>query len=266
MNDVTANKESAQNLTTSEEEQHMLRINDEMKKAQVVINSAEEVTRGKLGKCFPRVKQRLTSSFKVTAGDETNHGMTNEGATNEVLRKDNKMGKRYNMSVTALPNSEGQAVLENTKETTTSKETENDDPLTVSAFRKLVMPLMPGYENDWVMITRGLTETMPQVSAAKILNAIRPQLKDHPSAWAQAEVLLVEAAGKENMNPLQEFYKWIEVTHRIPERQRLRKFTSLLKNMSWSWQDNPADQLQTMLGQVQLSWGEVAQETAFSDD
>jgi len=154
----------------------------------------------------------------------------------------------------------------NLKQTSSNDELETEDLLMVSTLRKIVMPLIPGHEIDWVTITRKLTEEMPQEKATLILNAIRPQLEDHPSARRQAQGILVAAAGRENMNPLQEFYKWIEMSYRIPERQRLNKFTSLLKGMSWSWQDNPADQLQAILSQVQLSWEEVAQKTSFSEE
>lgn len=138
----------------------------------------------------------------------------------------------------------------------------------INGLKKLVMLLLPGQEVEWAIITQDLVNKLPAGNGGLKLQAITQQLKNHPDALAQAMALLIQAARHkdEDINPLQNFFDWLCVKYQSTSRQRRVQFAKLLKDISWTWQDNPADQIRDAVNKVHLTWNEVVQDTALREE
>ena len=164
--------------------------------------------------------------------------------------------------------SKGNAILSQSKykaDTSTSAPLQQISNVSITDLKKLVMPLMPGQEVDWAIITRD-----------PVINRLQPgnerlkfhQLSSHPEALAQAMALLIQAARSKDadFNPLQKFFDWLCIKYKSTPRQRRVQFAQLLKNILWTWKDNPADQIRDAMNKVHLTWEEVVQDTALREE
>ena len=125
---------------------------------------------------------------------------------------------------------------------------------------KTIMPLQPGKETEWVMITRELTKHRTIKSDENlILTLILHKLLGHSRAYHRAKILLVQSAktqGKET-DTLEKLYEWILQNYQLSLRQQIGMFKKELHHMHWSWENNPADDLAVIMHAVQLTWEEV---------
>jgi len=125
---------------------------------------------------------------------------------------------------------------------------------------KTIMPLQPGKETEWVMITRELTKHRTVKSDENlILTLILHKLLGHSRAYHRAKILLVQSAkaqGKE-IYTLEKLYEWILQNYQLSLRQQIEMFKKELHHMHWSWENNPADDLTVIMHVVQLTWEEV---------
>jgi len=67
-------------------------------------------------------------------------------------------------------------------------------PLRIQDLKRVVIPLVPGNEIYWAIITEPVVKRGRQGEETTILQALMPQLQTHAEATAQATTLLVQAA------------------------------------------------------------------------
>ena len=133
------------------------------------------------------------------------------------------------------------------------------DQLRIQDIRRVVIPLVPGNEIAWAVLTGQAVGRVKKGEEAMLLQALMPQLSTHPEVAAQATMLLVQAAnnpekGKEVLIGL---LQWIQSRYKLTPRQKRAKFTQKLKEMQWNWDVNPADVLTGIMTTSQLTWDEV---------
>ena len=123
-----------------------------------------------------------------------------------------------------------------------------------------IMPLQPGKEIEWVIITRELTKHRAiKCDENLMLTLIIHKLLGHSRAYHRAKILLVQSAkaqGKEK-DTLEKLYEWILQNYQLSLRQQIEMFKKELHHMHWSWENNPADDLTVIMHAVQLTWEEV---------
>jgi len=93
-------------------------------------------------------------------------------------------------------------------------------------------------------------------------------LKNHADALDKVKSLLVHTAQRPDQypNPLGEFYEWLARKYKRTTRQQLIRFNLSLKNMSWSWETNPADRIIAIMHEENFTWDEVESNDALRDD
>jgi len=135
-------------------------------------------------------------------------------------------------------------------------------------LKERIMPLMPGKEVEWAIITRDITKTLTTKNKKEMLQTMCKKLKNHAEAFAKVKILLVHAAQRPDhyTNPLEKFYKWLLGRYKCTARQQSIKFNWLLRNMNWSWETNPVDQILTIMHEVHLTWDNVMSNNAVRDD
>ena len=135
-------------------------------------------------------------------------------------------------------------------------------------LKERIMPLMPGKEVEWAIITRDITKTLTTKNKKEMLQTMCKKLKNHAEAFAKVKILLVHAAQRPDhyTNPLEKFYKWLLGRYKCTARQQSIKFNWLLRNMNWSWETNPVDQILTIMHEVHLTWDNVMSNDAMRDD
>ena len=131
--------------------------------------------------------------------------------------------------------------------------------LRIQDIRRVVIPLIPGNEIAWAVLTGQAVGRVKKGEEAMLLQALMPQLSTHPEVAAQATMLLVQAAnnpekGKEVLIGL---LQWIQSRYKLTPRQKRASFIQKLKDMQWTWQVNPADVLTGIMTTSQLTWDEV---------
>jgi len=135
-------------------------------------------------------------------------------------------------------------------------------------LKERIMPLMPGKEVEWVTITQDITKPLTLKNKKATLQAMCNKLENHVEALAKVKILLVQAAQRPDQytDPLGKFYEWLVGRYKYTARQQLIKFNLLLKNMNWSWETNPVDQILAMMHEVHLTWDDVVSNKAVRDD
>jgi len=135
-------------------------------------------------------------------------------------------------------------------------------------LKERIMPLMPEKEIEWVIITRDITNTLTIRDKKAMLQIICKKLEQHADAFAQVRILLVHAAQWPDQypNPLEEFYAWLLRKYKGTARQQVIKFNSLLKNMHWSWETNPADRILAIMHEVYLTWDDAVSNNVVRDE
>ena len=130
------------------------------------------------------------------------------------------------------------------------------------------MPLMPGKEVEWAIITQDITKTLTHKNKKEMLQIMCKKLKNHAEALAKVKILLFHAAQRPDQytNPLGKFYEWLLGRYKCTARQQLIKFNLLLKNMNWSWETNPVDQILAIMHEVHFTWDDVVSNNAVRDD
>jgi len=131
-----------------------------------------------------------------------------------------------------------------------------------------IMPLMPGKEIEWVIITRDITKTLTITDKKAMLQIMCKNLEHHADTFTKVKILLVHMAQRPDQypNPLEEFYAWVLEKYKGTARQQLVKFNLLLKNMSWSWETNPADRILAIMHEVHFTWDDVENNDALRDE
>jgi len=141
-------------------------------------------------------------------------------------------------------------------------------PLQIREIRRVVIPLIPGNEIAWAVLTEQAVRRVKAGEETMLLQALMPQLSTHPEVAAQATMLLVQAAnnpekGKEVLAGL---FQWIQSRYKFTPRQKRANFAQKLKEMQWSWQMNPADVLTGIMTASQLTWDEVLRTPALKEE
>ena len=140
--------------------------------------------------------------------------------------------------------------------------------LRIQDIRRVVIPLIPGNEIAWAVLTKQAVERGKKGEETMILQALMPQLSGHPEVAAQATMLLVQAAnnpekGKEVLNNL---FHWLQSRYRLSPRQKRASFIQKLRDMQWTWQVNPADVLTGIMTMSQLTWDEVLKTPSLKEE
>ena len=135
-------------------------------------------------------------------------------------------------------------------------------------LKERIMPLMPGKEIEWVIITREITKTLTLTDKKAMLQTMCKNLGHHADALAKVKILLVHMAQRPDQypNPLEEFYAWVLEKYKGTARQQLIKLNLLLKNMSWSWETNPADRILAIMHEVHFTWDDVENNDALREE
>ena len=135
-------------------------------------------------------------------------------------------------------------------------------------LKERIMPLIPGKEIEWVIITRDITKKLTLTNKKAMLQIMCKNLEKHADAFAKAKILLVHTAQRPDQypDPLEEFYAWLLKRYKRTARQQLIKFNLLLKNMNWSWETNPVDQILAIMHEVHFTWDDVVSNDAVRDD
>ena len=142
------------------------------------------------------------------------------------------------------------------------------NPLRIQDIRRVVIPLIPGNEISWAILTEQAVRRGPIGEETMILQALMPQLSGHPEAASQASMLLVQAAnnpdkGKEVLTSL---FQWLTSRYRLTPRQKRASFIQKLRDMQWTWQVNPADVLTGIMTMSQLTWDEVLKTPSLKEE
>jgi len=140
--------------------------------------------------------------------------------------------------------------------------------LRIQDIRRVVIPLIPGNEIAWAVLTKQAVARGKQGEETMILQALMPQLSSHPEVAAQATMLLVQAAnnpekGREVLNNL---FQWVQSRYQLTPRQKRASFIQKLKNMQWTWEVNPADVLTGIMTTSQLTWDEVLKNPSLREE
>jgi len=138
----------------------------------------------------------------------------------------------------------------------------------LDTLKERIMPLMPGKEIEWVIITRDITNTLTITDKKAMLQIMCKNLEHHADALAKIKILLVHTAQRPDQypNPLEEFYAWLMRRYKCTARQQLIKFKSLLQNMRWSWEVGPVDQILEIMHEVHFTWDDVENNDALRDE
>ena len=138
----------------------------------------------------------------------------------------------------------------------------------LDTLKERIMPLMPGKEIEWVIITRDITNTLTITDKKAMLQIMCENLEHHADALAKIKILLVHTAQRPDQypNPLEEFYAWLLRRYKCTARQQLIKFKSLLQNMRWSWEVGPVDQISEIMHEVHFTWDDVENNDALRDE
>jgi len=148
-------------------------------------------------------------------------------------------------------------------------ETKNDLTMReLDTLKERIMPLMPEKEIEWVIITRDITKKLTLTNKKAMLQIMCKNLEHHADAFAKAKILLVHTAQRPDQypDPLEEFYAWLLRKYKCTARQQLIKFNLLLKNMNWSWETNPVNQILAIMHEVHFTWDDVVSNNAVRDD
>jgi len=140
--------------------------------------------------------------------------------------------------------------------------------LRIQDIRRVVIPLIPGNEIAWAVLTKQAVARGKQGEETMILQALMPQLSSHPEVAAQATMLLVQAAnnperGSEVLNNL---FQWVQSRYQLTPRQKRASFIQKLRNMQWTWDVNPADVLTGIMTTSQLTWDEVLKNPSLKEE
>jgi len=146
--------------------------------------------------------------------------------------------------------------------------TNAQNQLRIQDIRRVVIPLIPGNEISWAVLTEQAVRRGKTGEETMILQALMPQLSGHPEVAAQATMLLVQAAnnpekGKEVLNNL---FQWLQSRYRLSPRQKRASFVQKLRDMQWTWQVNPADVLTGIMTTSQLTWDEVLKTPSLKEE
>ena len=135
-------------------------------------------------------------------------------------------------------------------------------------LKERIMPLMPGKEVEWVIITQDITKTLTLKNKQAMLQTMCKKLENHVEALAKVKILLVQTAQRPEQytNPLGQFCEWLLGRCKCTARQQLIKFNLLLKNMNWSWETNPVNQILAIMHEVHFTWDDVVSNNAVRDD
>jgi len=131
--------------------------------------------------------------------------------------------------------------------------------LRIQDIRRVVIPLVPGNEIAWAVLTGQAVRRVKKGEETMLLQALMPQLSTHPEVAAQATMLLVQAANnpEKGKEVLINLLQWIQSRYKLSPRQKRASFVQKLKEMQWTWHENPADVLTGIMTTSQLTWDEV---------
>jgi len=132
-------------------------------------------------------------------------------------------------------------------------------PLRIQDLKRVVIPLVPGNEIYWAIITEPVVKRGRQGEETTILQALMPQLQSHAEATAQATTLLVQAANDphKGREVLTNLFQWLRSRYRLTPRQKRANFARKLREMQWTWRTNPADKITEIMTASQLTWDQV---------
>jgi len=256
---------NVQKLTTPEREQNAIMIDETRKRVEEVMEVVDGSNRNKVGDFFRKLTEKACKTNTVLTTEKIIENKLHNNEENMALKINNEEPEINVVTTDIERPDEVKKTGEFSKDKPTASEPEQEmkgSELTITDLGKIIMPLIPGKEIEWVTITRNLTQRVMQIDKVVVLQTTVQQLKNHPDALAKAIALLVQAGRepKKDIDPLGKFYEWLEINYQITKRQQIIKFASLLKGLSWSWKSNPADKLQEILNEVYLTWADIAQD------
>jgi len=141
-------------------------------------------------------------------------------------------------------------------------------PLRIQDIKRVVIPLIPGNEVAWAILTEQAVKRGKKGEETMILQALMPQLSGHTEASSQATMLLVQAANDpvKGGEVLTTFFQWLLSRYRLTPRQKRANFIRKLREMQWTWQVNPADVLTGIITTSQLTWDQVLGNPALKEE
>ena len=230
--------------------------------------SVEIVTGYKNGKQQVIIQDR--QQHNQVSSSEQKHG-----AIYPNLRGEDDEGSLTFGGVT-IPKQMQQSTPKPRKEEETAKATSAIDmlhtgtqhPLQIRDIRRVVIPLIPGNEIAWAVLTEQAVRRGKEGEETMLLQALMPQLSSHPEVAAQATMLLVQAANnpEKGREVLINLLQWIQSRYMLSPRQKRASFAQKLKDMQWTWQINPADVLTGIMTTSQLTWDEVLRTPALREE
>jgi len=139
-------------------------------------------------------------------------GRNGTWSLDELKRSKASTNKENSETNVVIGASENPTTIEGTDECV-QKRTQTDElkrDLTIKELDKLkerTMPLIPGKEIEWAVITQDITKTLTPTDEKAMLQLMRKNLTQHEEALAKVKILLVHTAQWPDQypNPLENF-------------------------------------------------------------
>jgi len=125
--------------------------------------------------------------------------------------------------------------------------------------------LQPGSEIKWLIITQDFLKGFPIVHSKQKLQLIIALMKFHTEAKKMALLKLHRATEEEDCDPLVQFFQWITINYEISKRQKMILLQKAIENKKFDWKSNPADEIEVVIREAQLTVGEITENQFLSN-
>ena len=90
-------------------------------------------------------------------------------------------------------------------------------------------------------------------------------MKFHTEAKKMALLKLHRATEEEDCDPLVQFFQWITINYEISKRQKMILLQKAIENKKFDWKSNPADEIEVVIREAQLTVGEITENQFLSN-